>query len=206
MVMYRITRKRSVSRGRLSATLPLALLASLALASCTAANTPEISIAQANAQIERGTSLLTGDRIRVNVFDEPSLTGEFQVGAGGEIALPLIEPVQATGRTEAQLAADISQSLVKGGYVLNPRVSVDLLELRPIYILGEVNNPGEYPYSSDMTFLQAVAKAGGFTARANKKGVILQRREWGSGRLVRLTEIPLVIAPGDTLIVEESFF
>lgn len=177
----------------------------LMLGACSQSDLPAVSVGQANAQVSSGYALAAGDKIRVTVFDEPSLTGEYQVGTGGELALPLIEPLSVAGRSSTQVAAEITSALANGGYILEPRVSVEMLQYRPVYILGEVSKPGEYPYTGELTFHQAVAKAGGFTPRADKGRVILQRNGEG-GRLIVLGESPLMVAPGDTLIVRQAFF
>lgn len=182
-----------------------ALLLAASLASCATTSVPEMSVSEANAQITNGYRLAAGDKLRVTVFDEPSLTGEFQVGSAGELALPLIQSLPVVGQSSEQVAIAIASALSKGGYVLEPRVAVEVIQYRPVYILGEVSKPGEYPHTGELTFLQAVAKAGGFTPRADKGSVIVQR-SGGAGRLVKLGETPLLVAPGDTMIVREAFF
>lgn len=176
-----------------------------ALSGC-GSNLPSISSARANADAAASYQLAPGDKLKVTVFDEPNLTGEYQVGVNGAITMPLIADVAAQGMTPETLAQSIGQKLAAGGYVLQPRVSVDIEGHRPFYILGEVNNPGEYAYVGKLTILQAVAKAGGFTPRAAKGSVVLRRDSWGGERLVSLDAAPVMVAPGDTIIVRESFF
>lgn len=173
---------------------------------CATQNYPGVSIQQANEQLAGGYRLGAGDKLRVTVFDEPTLTGEYEVGVAGTVALPLIANLPAAGQTPDSLAQAISAKLAQGGYVLNPRVAVEVLNYRPFYILGEVNKPGEYPYSGELSLLQAIARAGGFTARADKSNVIVRRNSWGGGRTVRVGDPPLLIAPGDTVTVRESLF
>lgn len=194
--------------------LTLATLAKLAgaaaimmpLASCASSQLPELSVAEANQQVGDGYAVATGDRLKVTVFDEPNLTGEYVIGASGELALPLVNPIPASGQAPSKIAEGIAAQLKAGGYLLDPRVAVEIMKFRPIYVLGEVGKPGEYPYDGKLTYLQAVAKAGGFTPRANRKVVELQRPGWPSGRVIKLTEAPLQVAPGDTLVVREAFF
>ena len=176
------------------------------LAGCASSSLPELSVGEANRQVGEGYAVTTGDRLKVTVFDEPNLTGEYVIGASGELALPLIEPIPASGQPPNRIAEAIGARLKAGGYILNPRVAVEIMKFRPIYVLGEVGRPGEYPYDGKLTYLQAVAKAGGFTPRANRKVVELQRPGWPSGRVIKLTETPLAVAPGDTLVVREAFF
>ena len=176
------------------------------LAGCASSTLAPLSVGEANGQVGEGYAVATGDRLKVTVFDEPNLTGEYVIGASGELALPLISPIPASGQPPSKIAESIGAQLKAGGYILNPRVAVEIMKFRPIYVLGEVGRPGEYPYDGKLTYLQAVAKAGGFTPRANRKVVELQRQGWAAGRLITLTEAPLVVAPGDTLVIREAFF
>lgn len=91
------------------------------------------------------------------------------------------------------------------GYIRDPRVSAEVLNYRPFYILGEVNKPGEYPYTNGLTVLNAVATAGGFTYRANTKSVFIRRANEASEKAYPLSSVPAV-APGDTIRVAERFF
>lgn len=185
----------------------IALAASLlALASCGEGSLQSASISSANAAVDTGYEIAEGDRVKVTVFDEASLSGEYEVGLDGAIAMPLIGDVAAKGVSSEALRNSIAAALKEGGYVLSPRVAVELLQHRPFYILGEVREPGEYAYVSNLTLDQAVAKAGGFTPRADKATIVLQRKEWSAGRKIRLGESPLLIAPGDTITVREAFF
>ena len=162
--------------------------------------------AEANAGLTQGYRIAEGDKLKVTVFEEAALTGEFGVGLDGSLSLPLISSMQASGQTPSELGAKITSALAAGGYVLTPRVSVEVSQHRPFYILGEVNAPGEYSYIGDLTVDQAIAKAKGYSPRANKSEVVLQRQGWAGGRRVRLGTTPLLIAPGDTVTVQEAFF
>lgn len=178
-----------------------------ALAACaTGGNLPSVGVAATNQELVEGYHVAAGDKLHVTVFDEAALTGDYQIGVGGELALPLIDAIDADGKTPEALAQIISDKLKAGGYVLSPRVSVEITAHRPFYILGEVKTPGEYPYSGDLTLDQAVAKAGGYTARADKGTILLRRQQWAGSKRVRLDGTPLKIAPGDTITVQEAFF
>lgn len=144
------------------------------------------------------------DKVRVNVFGEEALTGEFLVGGGGKVSLPLIGEVQAAGLTISQFQQEISNELRKG-YIKEPRVSAEVLNYRPFYILGEVNKPGEYPYTNNLTVLNAVATAEGFTYRANKRVVFIKRAEDQAEQSYPLTPLTKV-APGDTIRIGERYF
>jgi polysaccharide export outer membrane protein len=181
------------------------ILAAL-LPACTTQSVPRATVAEANSAVTRGQMLNPGDQLKITVFDEPNLTGEYSIDPAGDLAFQLLGKVPSAGRTTAQLSKQIADGLASGGYVLSPKVSVEVLQFRPIYILGEVSKPGEYPFVSDLTYMQAIAKAGGFTARADKKKVVLQRNGWPTAKEIDITATPLLVAPGDTLIVRESFF
>jgi len=165
-----------------------------------------LTASELNSELEGGYRVASGDKLRITVFDEPTLTGEYQVGVGGGLSVPLIDEVACNGLTPEQIASAISTKLKEGGYVLVPVVSVEILEHRPFYILGEVKTPGEYPYKGNLTFEQAVAIAGGFTPRANHGAIMLKREDWPNERKVKIDGHALKIAPGDTIRVTESFF
>ncbi|PNU04780.1 sugar ABC transporter substrate-binding protein [Novosphingobium guangzhouense] len=177
---------------------------SLLTGGCASQDYPFVDVAQANARAEQGPRLDAGDKLRIVVFDEPSLTGEYEVATSGAVTLPLISDVPASGSTTGQVADAITGKLAQGGYVLNPRVAVDIVSYRPFYILGEVGKPGEYTYAGELSLLQAVAKAGGFTARANKGTIVVMRKSWGGGRRVNVGDPALLVMPGDTITVSES--
>ncbi|WP_374471239.1 polysaccharide biosynthesis/export family protein [Phenylobacterium sp.] len=145
-----------------------------------------------------------GDRLRIIVFGEENLSGEFAVSGSGDVAFPLVGAVPAAGRTIAELQEAIRVRLADG-YLRDPRVSAEVLTYRPFFILGEVQKPGEYSYRNGLTILNAVATAGGFTYRANKKRVLVRKAGDGQEQEVRLrADTPL--SPGDTIVVRERFF
>jgi polysaccharide export outer membrane protein len=184
----------------------LAGTAGLMLHASAAIGARVVSVGQLNSELGGGYHVAAGDNLRVTVFDEPTLTGEYLIGVGGELSLPLIDAIAADGKSTRELARIISEKLKAGGYVLAPRVAVEITKHRPFYILGEVKKPGEYPYSGDLTFEQAVASAGGFTPRANHRMITIRREGLSEQLRVRLESDALKIAPGDTITVRESFF
>ncbi len=144
------------------------------------------------------------DRIRVLVFNEPTLSGEFSVNSNGAIAFPLIGDVKAEGRTTTEISKEIVARLSEG-YLRAPQVSIDMLTFRPFFILGEVNKPGEYAYINGLTVLQAVAKAEGFTYRANKSMVFIKKEgDAGEHEYKITTDTP--VSPGDTIRIKERYF
>jgi polysaccharide biosynthesis/export protein len=146
-----------------------------------------------------------GDQIRIITLGEERVTGEFRVNDSGEIALPLLGSVHAAGLTTAELERVISQDLVKAQLIRDPSVSVEVIAYRPIFVLGEVNKPGQYPYQPGMTVVTAVAVAGGFTYRAVEDRASIVRDIGGKaieGRAVRET----FVQPGDVITIYERRF
>ena len=149
-------------------------------------------------------TLGNGDQLRITVFGQPDLSGQFEVDGTGSISMPLIGQVEALGLTTPELEKRIV-SILEGDYILNPRVSAQVINYRPFYILGEVNRPGEYPYTSGLTVLNAVAAAGGFTYRANKKVIYVKSVDSNAEQAYELTT-STVVRPGDTLRIGERIF
>ena len=146
-----------------------------------------------------------GDQIRITTFGEPGLTGDFRVDDSGKVALPLAGNAQAAGRTTADLAATVSSLLQTSGLYRNPKVSVEVTQYRPVFVLGEVARPGQYPYQPGMTVLTAAAVAGGFTYRAVTDRFSVVRQMDGvtsEGRAERET----ALAPSDVVTIHERVF
>jgi polysaccharide export outer membrane protein len=162
------------------------------------------SSTSAPAQPNTAYTLDTGDKIRINVFGQPELSGEFELDGTGAISLPLIGQIAAVGLTTQDLETTIATSLANG-FLLEPRVSAEVINYRPFYILGEVGRPGEYPYNSGLTVLNAVAAAGGFTYRANKKVVFVKSAN-GNQELPYELNANTIVKPGDTLRIGERIF
>jgi protein involved in polysaccharide export with SLBB domain len=146
----------------------------------------------------------TGDRLRITVFNEPTLSGEVDVNDQGVISLGLIGPVAVGGKTIPEVEALVTQRYGKD-YLVNPRVNVEVLNYRPFFILGEVTKPGSYPFQNGMTVVNAVALAGGYTPRANKDRVYVKRASNPKAGEQRVEE-DAVILPGDVVRVAERFF
>jgi protein involved in polysaccharide export with SLBB domain len=146
-----------------------------------------------------------GDKVRISVFGEETLSGEFLVPGGvGTISFPLIGDVRASGLTVGELQSEIVGKL-KPDYLKDPRVTVEVLNYRPFYILGEVGKPGEYPYTNGLTVLNAVATANGFTYRANTHNVYIKRAGTGEEIQMKL-DASTSVEPGDTIRIGERFF
>ena len=146
----------------------------------------------------------SGDKVRVTVYGEPDLSGEFFVTGSGLVSLPLVGEVKAAGLKVGEFQEAVQRAL-SDGYLKEPRVSAEVLGFRPFYILGEVTKPGTYPYTSGLTVLNAVATAGGYTYRADKKQVFIKRD--GATTEVKTNLAPsTTVAPGDTIRIGERFF
>ena len=194
----RLTRAGLLAVSRCAAA---AVLLALVLAGC---GTPPPMPTQADdTRSISEYQLGSGDRLRVIVFGEADLSGEFDVDGTGVVAFPLIGQVDAAGLTVRQFEMRVAEKL-SDGYLMDPRVSAEVLNYRPFYIYGEVETPGEYPYTTGMTVVNAVAVAGGYTYRANTGTVYISRDEGGE---VAYPVSPQVkISPGDVVRVPERYF
>lgn len=165
----------------------------------SATTTPELSKPDPTLDYRLGS----GDKLRVMVFGEDDLSGEFDVTGAGKVSLPLIGQVQAAGKTLDEFEGEIRDKL-KQGYLTNPKVSVEVLNYRPFYIIGEVDKPGQYPYTNGMNVLNAVAVAGGFTYRAEQDEVYITRD--GEKEKAYATDQAVKVLPGDIVRIPERFF
>lgn len=145
----------------------------------------------------------TGDQLKVTVYGETELSGTFQVDGQGRISMGLIDEVTAKGLTIRQLQRLI-EAKYADGYLRNPQVSAEMTNYRPYYIQGEITRAGEYPYVSGLTVMNAIAKAGDFTYRAEKRKVMIKHKDSTKEEEVTLTPNTLVL-PGDTIRIKERF-
>lgn len=146
-----------------------------------------------------------GDKLRLIVFGEEDLSGNFEVDGQGYVRLPLIGQVVASGLTTYGLEERIKASFIGGGYLISPKVSVEVTGYRPFYIIGEVAKPGEYPYVNAMSALNAIALAGGFTDRAVTDSLYVRRVGEVDEREVVLGATTH-IRPGDVVRVRRSTY
>jgi polysaccharide export outer membrane protein len=198
-------RRSLPARRRPISALVAMLCLSVALPGCAGSTAQPLSMSDQAAGLA-GYRVGAGDKLRITVFNEPTLTGEYNVASNGAVAFPLIGVVRAGNRSIDDVTHEITGRL-SGAYVNDPRVSVEVLNYRPFYILGEVNKPGEYPYASGMTVEQAIAKAGGFTYRANEKAAFLRRQTaTGESSVLLRGAAPVAVLPGDTIRVGERYF
>lgn len=179
----------------------------LFLAGCAAASGPVVSTGERYSTVgqeDENYQLGAGDKIRITVFNEETLSGEFSVGSEGTVSLPLIGDVSAKNKTPQQLSSEV-QSKLADGYLREPRVSIEVAAYRPFFILGEVKAPGQYPYASGMTVMNAIATAQGFTPRAAKKVVYVRKANTNTEIAMELTPT-LRVMPGDTIRLGERYF
>jgi polysaccharide biosynthesis/export protein VpsN len=194
MSVHRISRREvlKASVGGVLIGVPLVFGSSMFVSSAAAAE--DIS----------GYKLGSGDKIRVTVFGHEDLSGEFEVDGSGNVSLPLIRNIKAEGLTPRELEQVVADRL-SPDYLVNPRVSVEVLNYRPFYIYGEVTKPGSFPYVNGMTVINAVAMAGGFTYRARTSRVRIIRANDPS-RTPQDADKDTPVLPGDVIEVPERYF
>lgn len=158
-----------------------------------AANGPDLSY-----------KLGTGDKIHLNIFGQGDLSGDYVVDATGYVQLPLIGQVKAAGQTVRDFQTDVTAKLADG-FLKDPNVSIQVVNYRPFYIIGEVRSPGQYPYVSGMSLLNAVALAGGYTYRADDTDAYIRRN--GSNKEAQFpADETTKVEPGDIIRISERFF
>jgi polysaccharide export outer membrane protein len=185
------------------------LFLALAMASCESAlNLGPSSVEEQRALMESAAktspALQPGEKIRVIVFGEDRLTGEYEIDPTGFVSLPLAGTVKAAGLTKLELERELSKKF-SGEYLRNPKVTVDVTSFRPFYILGEVSKPGEFPFKSGLNVMSAIAIAGGSTYRASRSTVLIQHiGESGFKEYPLSPTIPIL--PGDLIRIPERYF
>lgn len=149
--------------------------------------------------------LAPGDRVGITVQELETMSGEYIVDETGVISLPFIDQVAVSGLTYVQMQNAIAQRLVAGDVVKDPNVTVQPLDLRPIYVMGEVRRPGEYAFRQGLTVFAAIAMAGGYTYRANT-GEVAVTRTVGDQTTTAVATEDSVILPGDRIRIYEGWF
>ncbi len=159
------------------------------------------SYAEADAQYR----LAAGDVIRITVFGEKELSlEEVRLTDAGTFSYPFIGEVRANGKTARELEKSLTTSL-KGDYLVDPRVTVSVLQYREFFISGEVAKPGGYPYQPGLTLRRAVALAGGLTERASENRITIIRDKDESRSPAKAT-LDTEVRPGDTITIDQGFF
>jgi protein involved in polysaccharide export with SLBB domain len=186
----------------------IALAAAVQLAGC---GTPGDRGTATQADLEATAAAATatprfqgGEKIKITVYNEPSLSGEFDIDPNGVISLPLAGTVRAVGLTQVQLEQELAKKF-RTEYLRNPKVTVAILQYRPVYIVGEVEKQGEYPYKSGINVLTAMAMAGGGSYRANRNYVLIQH--FGEKAMKEYPQAAsTMVLPGDLIKVPERYF
>lgn len=145
-----------------------------------------------------------GDELRITVFGEDDLSGEYVVNPQGRITFPLVGEVDAGGKTFAELNTALTEALQRD-YLRQPNIAIDVVNYRPFYILGEVRTPGTYAYSANLTVLNAVATAQGFTYRADERQVFI-KHSWENVERVYPLTTTTPVQPGDTIRIAQRIF
>ncbi|AZN72388.1 polysaccharide export protein [Georhizobium profundi] len=188
----------AISRPR---ALLLTLAASLLLGGCSGYRPAPEGFSAATIQPYQ---LDAGDRLRITVFEQASLTGTYSIDQAGYVAFPLIGSVPARGRSVQELEGAIAAKL-REGYLRDPDVTVEVDQYRAFFIMGEVGAAGQYSYVPGMTVQNAIAIAGGFTSRANQNDADVTRKINGEVITGRVPISDPIVA-GDTIYVRERLF
>jgi len=177
------------------------IMLAMCMVAAACASTPTATLPSIN-QVEYRIG--AGDTLRLTVFREESLSGEFQVNESGALSLPLVGDIAAAGKTIPQFRTDLT-ALLSQEFVRDPNVTISVVNYRPVYILGEVTNPGQYDYAEHMTVFALVARAGGFTYRADQKLAMIRHENEAEERAYTLTSGGAVL-PGDTVRFVARYF
>jgi polysaccharide export outer membrane protein len=145
-----------------------------------------------------------GDRIRMLIYNEQDLSGEFLVNSAGNISFPMIGDVKAIGQTTSEIEKT-ARDRFADGYLRDPKVSIEMITFRPFFIMGEIKAPAQYPYASGLTVMNAIATAGGYTPRAEKRAVNIRMPGAETETSCRLTP-DLRVVPGETIRIGERIF
>ncbi len=157
------------------------------------------------ASVDRDYLVGPDDVLRITVFGEDNLSDLYAVSGGGDISMPLIGSIDVAGLTLKDIENKITFAL-RDGYLVNPSVAIEVSQYRPFYILGEVRNPGSYSYVSNMSVLNAVALAGGFTAAADKTRAEILRSHKEQTDVLKDEPVDVSVIPGDIIVIKEKGF
>ena len=167
-------------------------------------NGATVSESAGDVVAQRFYRLGVGDKLKITVFGEPDLSGEFEVGAVGMISLPLVGDIKARGLSLIEFRNRMARRL-SDGYLKEPRITVEVLNYRAIFVHGEVRTGGQFKYKSGLKIRDAIAMAGGYSYRANESYFFLMREGFPKRRKIALpTNMPVL--PGDNIRVPERFF
>lgn len=170
---------------------------------CLVTKSPLVSAANDEANLKQYL-LGTGDMVRIQVYDEKDLYLETRVSDTGTISYPFLGELKVKGMSLADVEALITSRL-KGDYLIDPKVSIDMMEYRQFYVNGEVEDAGGFPYQPGLTVRKAISLAGGFKERASKDKIFVIHDVNKTGGPTRIT-LDAAVRPGDIITVEQSFF
>ncbi|MFN0218022.1 MAG: polysaccharide biosynthesis/export family protein [Hyphomicrobium sp.] len=183
-----------------------AALAAAVLSACTSPDLvsgPQFVTRNGDQLTPRLYRLGVGDKFKLTVFGEENLSGQFEVNALGQVSLPLIGEQPAKGLSLDEFRNRIAQRL-SDGYLKHPKVTLEMLNYRPIYVHGEVKNGGEFQYKNGLSLRDAIAMAGGYTYRADQAFLYIGRDGESDAAVKMPTDVPVL--PGDNIRVPERFF
>ena len=189
--------------GQPSSLRVLLVICTLLISSLTMAQDEPASVTEPAVK-DLSYRLGAGDKLQIDVFNQTDLTGEYTLDGNGRFSMHLIGKVSAAGMTPTELEA-LLVSKLKPDYLVNPRISVRVQNFRPFYIIGEVRDPSSYAYVDGMTYLTAVAIAGGFTYRAKKDRVYVVRGSDPGREEIKL-DVNEKVRPGDIIRIAERMF
>jgi polysaccharide export outer membrane protein len=178
----------------------LAACIGFALAGCAGGGGGSLPPLPQTAASESAYHLGPGDKLKINVFGSEDLSGDFAVGDTGLLSLPLIGDIKAAGLTPGQLS-DAMKAKLADGFMRDPKISIGVTSYRPVYVMGEVTRPGEYPFASGMSVLNAIALGGGYSYRANQEYAVVTR----DNKEYKATGTSHISA-GDIVRVPERYF
>lgn len=187
--------------------LAIALLTGLQLAGCYTDFGPvEVGTSTGSPSgVDVASTLQPGEKVKITVYGEDALTGDYDINPAGYVTMPLIGAIKAVGRSQTEFSRDLASRYLHGGFLQDPHVTVAVVQFKPFYVLGEATNPGEYPFRSGLNVHTAVAMAGGFTYRASRSYVLIRHVGAEVWKEYSLAE-PVPIAPGDLIRVPERYF
>ena len=174
-----------------------------ACAQQSAVSGPQFATKQGKQALHRVYRLGIGDKVKVAVFGEENLSGQFEVNAFGQVSMPLIGEMPAKGLALNEFRDRIAHKMSEG-YLKHPRVAVEIVNTRPIFVHGEVKHGGEFQYKNGLTLRDAVAMAGGYTYRADQSFLSIAREGEPETGVQMPTDIPVL--PGDNITIPERFF
>ncbi len=163
-----------------------------------------VSAAYAQDEVTSAYQFAMGDLIAISVYQEPDLSFQVRVSESGIVDYPFIGDVQLIGKTAAEVALTIRERLISGEFLVDPKVSINVVQYRPFYIEGQVRIPGTYPFEPGLTVRKAISIAGSFTERASRSNITIMRNSSEVDPADDILDEP--IQPDDVITVAERFF